>query len=313
MPIPFSPKNETEWLKLRQEDITSTEVSALFGLNPYMTEYELYHLKAGLSEDRFQENERVVWGKRLERAIAKGVAQDLEISVKSINQYLRHSDEPKMGSSFDFRIFNHPKGQGNLEIKNVDGLIWKQKWSDNEAPDHIEIQIQHQMEVADVEWTLICALVGGNEPKFIYRDRDREVGKGLRDAVRKFWKMVEAGTPPQPDYEKDADFIVSLHQSAGGQVLESEEGELYDLFRGYQRTSEGIKAYDAEKKATKARILEMVGDDYNKVLADRFTLHCGMTKTTEPTVITKEMIGKTYGGRKGYRAFKLYEKENGNG
>jgi putative phage-type endonuclease len=309
MPTIITPKSEAEWLELRTHDITSTEVSALFGLSPYMTEYELYHVKTGQAEDSFKENTRTKWGKRLEGAIAKGVAEDLDINIVPYKHYVRHSDEPHMGSSFDFRIVDHPKGDGNFEIKNVDGLIWKQKWSDDEAPDHIELQVQHQMEVADVEWTLICALVGGNEPKFIYRDRDREVGAGLRAGVGNFWQKVADEQVPIPDYAKDADFIVGLHQSAGGAVLESEDEGLATLMKDYQWASKVLKEYEADKKECKARVLEHIGNDYSKVLADRFKLHCGMVKGKKGTLVTEDMVGTTIGASKPYRGFKLYEKE----
>ena len=38
--------SEQAWLQQRAKDVTSTEVSALFGLSPYMTEFELWHRKA---------------------------------------------------------------------------------------------------------------------------------------------------------------------------------------------------------------------------------------------------------------------------
>ena len=37
------PATEEEWLALRDLDVTSTMASALYGLSPYLTEYELYH------------------------------------------------------------------------------------------------------------------------------------------------------------------------------------------------------------------------------------------------------------------------------
>ena len=40
MPL-FHPANDTEWHRLRHRDVTSTEASALFGLSPYSTAYEL--------------------------------------------------------------------------------------------------------------------------------------------------------------------------------------------------------------------------------------------------------------------------------
>lgn len=41
----IKPKNETEWLALRRNNLNSTEVSALFDCNTYLTKYELWHHK----------------------------------------------------------------------------------------------------------------------------------------------------------------------------------------------------------------------------------------------------------------------------
>ena len=37
--------NKQDWLEYRLLDVTSTEVSALFNVNPYQTEFELYNQK----------------------------------------------------------------------------------------------------------------------------------------------------------------------------------------------------------------------------------------------------------------------------
>ena len=41
----ITPSSKQDWLKARTEDITSTEVSALFGISPYTTAFELWHRK----------------------------------------------------------------------------------------------------------------------------------------------------------------------------------------------------------------------------------------------------------------------------
>lgn len=68
--------DKQEWLKKRLDDITSTEVSALFGLSPYSTEFELWHRKKSREVVELASNERMVWGSRLESAIAGGIASD---------------------------------------------------------------------------------------------------------------------------------------------------------------------------------------------------------------------------------------------
>ncbi len=50
---------------MRVQDITSSEISALFGLSPYKTAFELYHEKRAGEVMRIEENTRMKWGKRL--------------------------------------------------------------------------------------------------------------------------------------------------------------------------------------------------------------------------------------------------------
>ena len=118
---------EEKWLSLRLEDITSTEVSALFGLNPYCTKFELWHYKKEKVIPDFSESNRMKWGKRLEPAIAKGVGEDQGWEVSPFKDYCRH-DSIRAGSSFDYLAEISPGEKVLLEIKNVDSLEMKKKW-----------------------------------------------------------------------------------------------------------------------------------------------------------------------------------------
>src|SRR3990172_11795006 len=122
MPVEtIKPKNEAEWLSLRMKDITSTEISALFGISPYSTEFELWHRKKNKLYVDFEETERMTWGLRLQNAIAKGIAEDQGWKVRRMNEYIR-IPELRIGASFDFSIEGKDIEPGILEIKNVDSL-----------------------------------------------------------------------------------------------------------------------------------------------------------------------------------------------
>lgn len=311
MPKMIKPRDHAHWLELRSEDITSTESGALFDLSPYVTEFELYHRKKDKDLGIIEDNERMRWGRRLEDVIAQGVAEDMDIKVRRLKSYFRHSTVAGMGTSCDYEIINHPKGPGVMEIKNVDGLIFNQQWTQDEAPDHIEVQFQHQLEVLDRDWGLIVALVGGNQPVIIERERDREVGEGLCEAIETFWKRIAAGIEPTVDFMRDAQFINKLYSSAGHETLDAQDDvTLTNLLAEYKQISSDLRNVEAMKDAKKAEILMMIGDNYSKVLAgDGMTLNCGLTKGTPPTLITEDMVGKTIGGRQGYRQFRLNQKK----
>ncbi len=275
------PESETAWLGLRTFDITSTESAALFGLSPYHTEFELWHRKQSGDVPAFDSsNERMKWGTRLQDAIARGVAEDQGWTVRRLSAYIRH-DEVRMGSSFDFEVVNHPDGPGILEVKNVDGLVFRDQWlidddGNIEAPEHIEVQLQHQLHVIDREWGVIAALVGGNAPKLLLRRRDRQVGNAIEAKVRAFWASIAAGTPPTPNWQEDAEFISKLYGYAEpGKVVSSTDEQLHALLLQYEEARKAEANAKDLKQACKAQILTII-QDAEKVMTPVGTISAGV-------------------------------------
>lgn len=310
MPKIITPENRDHWLALRLEDVTSTQSAALFGLSPYATAFELYQQKVGALSDEIEPDARVNWGKRLQDAIAFGVAQDNGLRVRRINAYWRHSDEPRMGSSYDFEIIDHPSGPGIMEVKNVDFLVYRDQWLDDEAPAHIEVQVQHQLEVANRDWALLVVLVAGNTPKTIRIPRDREMGAKIREAIRAFWARVDAKQPPAPDYAKDNEAIRRLYRDgSGAPFLAHGNNYLQALVQTYAKAQADEKDAAARKEAARAEIVTMIGNA-SKVLGDGWSITCSETKDSPGTLVTPDMVGTTIGARKGYRQFRLSMKNN---
>jgi putative phage-type endonuclease len=301
--------NESAWLLLRSQNVNSTEAAALFGLSPYQTELELFHRKRNAEVQSIADNFRMRAGRYLEGSIAQLAANELDCTVKPYKVYARDADA-RMGSSFDYEILTGDYAGWLMEIKNVDRLVYRDAWQDNEAPEHIEVQCQHQLEMTERPGIIIAALVGGNELKFIERKRNEKMGAGIRQRIQRFWSDVEANNEPLANFERDAEFIISLHQSAGDAVYVADETDNVSmLLHDYHRLKREASDLDALAKAKKAEILDAVGDEFKKIVTAGLTVTCGMTKDTPPTLITEDMVGQTYGGRKGYRMFTLREKK----
>jgi len=284
MPKILNPKDRADWLAMRREDVTSTESAALFGLSPYLTEFDLFMRKTGKLSDEIEQTDRMTWGLRLQDAIALGVAQDLGIRVRRIGTYWRHSDEPRMGASFDFEIVDHPSGPGLMEIKNVDFIVYRDEWSANEAPPHIEVQFQHQLEVANRDWGIIVAMVAGNTPKVIHVERDREMGAGIRRAVAKFWNRVDKNIPPAPDFTKDAETIRTLYRDASGApMIAKGNNYLHALVGTYHKAANDEKDAKARKEAAKAEMLTLIGSA-PKVVGDGWSISAGQINRKESVV-----------------------------
>src|SRR5882762_7677644 len=195
------PTSRDHWLQLKSEDISSTEISVLFNMSPYLTKYELWHIKKDKKIIELEDNDRMKWGRRLEDSIAQGFAEDNGLVIRKMDEYIRHHYMRRMGASFDYEIVNtndyaeptneyvkafQKYGKGLLEIKKVDFLIYRDQWQEDEAPAHIEFQVQQQMEVSGHKWCAVVPLVGGNELKDFIRLRDEKMGAALVDAVNLF-------------------------------------------------------------------------------------------------------------------------------
>jgi len=281
--------SKEEWLKARTLDITSTEVSALFGVSPYMTEYELWYRKKEGDVGSFEPSERMVWGIRLEDTVARGIAEDQGWKVRAWNTYGR-VPELRIGSSFDYRILGEDKAV--LEVKCVDGLIARDKWDlsdpNPEAPVHIEFQVQHQMLVSGYDRAVIGALVGGNTVHLIHRRKDERVHRAILDRVRGFWASIEANRPPEPDFNRDAAFITAQNFFAEpGKVLDATEDEAVRvLCERYTELGSTIRGLTKDRDAFKAELLTKIGDA-EKVLATGFTISAGMVGETEVSYTRK--------------------------
>lgn len=300
----INPADRDEWLKLRTQDITSTEVAALFGCSPYSTLYEVWHRKKAGDILTLDENERMFWGTRLQDAIASGVAEKQGWRVKRWDHYSR-LEEARMGSSFDFggKLATDPVDSGEvfiLEIKNVDKMVFDKDWlvledGSYEAPVHIELQVQHQLAVSGHRVAYIGALVAGNTLVLIRRERDEAVIARIFEEVAKFWKSIDDNVEPAPDFARDAEFIISLYQH-------SEPGKMYDArgdaeflihAQAYKQAKEQIKKLDEEADGNRAWMMARM-KDADKVVGDGFKISAGIVAETPVSYL-----------RKAYRMFTL--------
>lgn len=303
--IPIASREQ--WLTDRAQDITSTEIAALWNLSPYVTHFELWHRKHSGASERFEPNARIVWGTRLQDAIAAGIAEDRGWHVRRIDEYMRDPEE-RIGSSFDFEVVSSEHGRGLMEIKNVDWLIFRDEWTEGadglEAPQHIEMQVQHQMEVADLPWCALVVLVGGNDAHVVIRLRDREIGRAIRSKAREFWRSIAENRQPVPEYSLDAEFLCSLYGRADDGVVMEADTETAELLAEYERLGKA----EAQRKEIKARVLERIGRA-SKVITPAGSLSVGMVKASPGTLITPAMVGTHTGAREGFRMFRYTPKK----
>jgi putative phage-type endonuclease len=304
------PKDESHWLELRAQDLTSTSISALFGISPYCTEFELFHRFRDKTSS-FKENERTIWGNRLQDAIATGIAEDQGWECWRMKEYMR-IPHLRLGSSFDFGVragIPLQRETGILEVKNVDGLQFRDRWlvdgDDIEAPPHIELQVQHQMLISGAPFAYIGALIGGNSVALLKREADEKIHRAIFQKSSEFFDRIDTNRPPSPDWVRDADFICQLYaQGTKGKVIDlKDDGDVALLAQEHRLWHEAESKAKSQKDAIKAQLLTRLGDA-TKALGEGFSISAPSVGPTEVPAHTKAV----------YRNFRIYwKKESADG
>lgn len=270
----FYPEDKQTWLKLRAEDVTSTEIAALFHCSPYLTQFELAHRKRQKLVVEIEESERMKWGSRLENAIAQGIAEDLGLNIRPMKEYVRDPSY-RLGASFDYAIGE----DGILEIKNVDTLQFKDGWLIHgdtiEAPPHIELQVQQQLALSGRKFAMIGALIGGNRVKVIQREPNPAVIEAIRKQASAFWEKIQRGEEFPPSFPEDADLVCKLNGIATPGTVIQATSEIEALAKEYKAYSDAEKTAIEGKKTAKANILKVI-QDAEKVKGDQFSISAGM-------------------------------------
>lgn len=280
---------EPVWLGLRAEDLTSSDIAALFNVSPYMTYFDLWHRKHDKVTVPFQMNDRVKWGSRMEAVIARGIADDQGWLVRPMKEYIR-LDGLRLGSSFDFCGLLVEGGTTPvflLEIKAVDWLQHKQKWLIHEdgmieAPLHIELQVQHQMLVSGVTKAYIGVMIGGNQVQLLERDAIPDYQQMILEKAAAFWQSVDEHREPPPEFPEDLDTVQRLNNygDPGKYRDASDDPEIRELCEAYQEAGARVKAAQDDKDTAKGRLLMAIGE-CSKVTCGLFTISAGMVAEAE--------------------------------
>ncbi len=143
-------KTREEWLAVRHSGIGASECSAIVGLNPYMTNVELFEFKTGLKEpEDIGDKPYVQYGIQAEKYLRGLFALDFpqyRVGYKDFD-LVRNEKYPFILATLDGRLIEKETGRkGILEIKTTEILksMQKENWKDK-VPDNYFIQCLHQL------------------------------------------------------------------------------------------------------------------------------------------------------------------------
>ena len=198
-----------EWLQARGKRIGGSEASAVVGLNPYMSNTDLWSIKTGRREaEDISDKPYVRYGHDAEpllRELFKLDFPDYKVGYVDNNLFL-NSKYPWAHASLDGWL-QDPEGRtGILEIKTTEILqsMQKEKWKDR-IPDNYYLQVLHYMMVMEADFACLKAQLKYDYDGDIYlqirhywierQDVENDI-RILSEKEEEFWHHMQNGTRP---------------------------------------------------------------------------------------------------------------------
>lgn len=306
-------KNKEHWHQLRARHVGASESAALFGESPWLTEWQLWHIKAG-NLDGADEKDIMTAGKHFEPAIAAYAQEKWDINLRKVHRYISADDCPGMGASLDYE----ESGGGTLIPTELKFSLWGDGWEFEgdeivDAPLYYMLQVQHQLGcVPSAPYGQLIAFTGRGLSKMKIERRDGVIA-AIKEKVAAFWKSIEEGQEPHIDFVRDTAAVTAV--SLGMNMVPVDftgNPKAEALCRTYIEQSRFESAAKDAKNAARTEMLTLMMDEAKKQKADAendkvvatvgsYKVSAPRIKETPPTIITEDMVGQETGGRKGYR------------
>ena len=202
---------EEEWHKARAQGIGASEASAILGMNPYMSNVDLWKQKTGRKKAPDISNVACVrYGHAAEGYIRELFALDYpqyEVSYGGAFDMVRNPEYPFIFATLDGRLIERETGRkGILEIKTTEILksMQKEKW-DGKIPQNYFAQNIHQLLATGFDFVVLHAQLKRvwdgdvrteRRSYFIERSEVEEDIEYLKKAEIDFWWHVKNDKTP---------------------------------------------------------------------------------------------------------------------
>ena len=275
-----------EWEDIRGKGIGGSDSGAVVGVNPYRSAIDVYIDKTQGSE--FKGNRYTHWGHNLEPVVFK--------EFQRLHDDFFCYEVPftmKKGclvANVDGMCYDLARGWGVVEIKTAN-LFAGKEWKGETIPDSYYAQVQHYLAVTGLKYAYVACLVGGNDYKEFYIERNEEDIELIIKKSAEFWEEnILKRIPPMPDgTEAYSKYLLSEADDTLEEVLELDSIE--DKGEKYKALKNEIESLEKEKKLIEQEILkEMIENDCRKATAGdhKFTIVSQSRKSIDKKLMEKE-------------------------
>ena len=240
----------------RTSFLGASEVSAVVGINPFMTPLKLWAIKTGqVQPDNLDDVEAVEWGSRLERVVSAKFMDKHGVKLIARKSRYIHPIHEWLSCELD----NIVAGTDELvEIKTVNAWAWKAWENPDQLPAYVITQVMMQLGLSKRKVGWVACLCGGQkyiEKKIVF---DQEFYDNLVDQCVTFWRMVESKTPPAA-IAGDSGTLLALYPKSNEDLALVED--MNTAIARRQEIAGQIGALKLELDEVEVKIKAVIGDN----------------------------------------------------
>lgn len=241
----------------RRGYLGGTDISAIFGVNPWKSTYDLWEEKTAAEfvqpEIEPAREKRFRRGKKFEPWVIELLEEEHGIFVQKRNQRYTDEEYPWMSCEIDFEYMGD-LGLCNGDIKTISPFAageWGEEGTD-ELPLYYCLQFMWGLMITKRPMCLVGAMIGADDLRVYQVKRDEELIASMRSKALQFWKEhVEKRIAPTPVTVSDVQKV--LFRYGGLQVAWDEGiGESLRQLREVKEAAKEIKKLE-EKYALEVK------------------------------------------------------------
>jgi len=241
--------------------LENTDVTAVLGLHPYKTAFEVWLEKTG-QKPPFEGNDRTEMGTGLEPYIAGKFEKEFGVTLEK-GKFIRHPVFHHFGGHPDYFFTSSFGSVEGVECKLV-GLRAMTRWSepgpDQKVPEEYYVQCQWYMFLTGLSvWYLVAQKEFQKKLAIYVIDVDGDFIKRAADACDLWWHShIEEGLPPDNATEG---FLAKMYPKPATTSLVSaskEDALTLSLYKDVEYEREKI---NAEYESLRNKIRGIIGDN----------------------------------------------------
>lgn len=258
--------SQNEWLNMRKQGIGGSDAAAICGLSRWRSPMDVWLEKTSQIEPE-KAGEAAYWGQIMEPIIREEFTIRTGMKVTTVSYMLQHRRFPFMLANLDGIVQDPARGQGIFEAKTA-GLYASSEW-DNALPDEYAIQVQHYLAVTGLPFACVAVLIGGNQFKWLYLERDDAVIDLIIQLESRFWRLVQTNTPPPLDGSRaTTELLNRLYPYGKKQEIEL-PAEALELIEVYELAREQEEKAALLKDTAANQLKNMLGENACGIVGDR--------------------------------------------